>query len=411
MYSIKTRATTTILLVILAFATMNQTADGASATDEKVPYIATDGNGICAAIWSNGNGLQTARSTDDGDTWTNAASIYTTTTRVDPTGILHIGNHFIAHWNTHISIDMQAHYTTYIAKSTDGVTWSQPAILGSIRIADADTSDDGTIVFSTIIDAPSGTPHTIQDIIYQSSDHGQTWTSSTISVIPATGFNDSFVTSLGDNHWGHILTSLTNPPTTTYWYESTDNGITWSAPRDISTEIPYINDLQSDHNITVVSRGTGFHISTDDGQTWQDFTSSNTSDNHQVVIDNAGNWLITMFQGIIGFPTGFESIYNKRSTDPLTSWSDLEIAFQNQPQHIDRPQTIALGNGKFLTIFETRFPNPDKRNGGGPLYTDYDIQVIRTTNAGATWTQPVYVNSNHTVIPQAACASAWQLYK
>lgn len=405
-----TRATTTIFLLILTFATLNQTAQSASATDERVPYIATDGNAICAAIWSNGNDLQTARSIDDGDTWTNAASIYTTTTRVDPTGVLHTGNQFIAHWNTHATIGMRTRYTSYIATSFDGVTWSQPAILGPVRIVDADTSDDGTAVFSTIVDAPYANPADVQDIIYQSSDHGQSWTSSTIPVIPSTGFSGSFVTSLGNNRWGHILTSRTNPPTTTYWYESTDNGVTWSAPRDISTSVPYINDLETHNGTTAVSHATGFRISTDNGLTWQDINSTNTSDNHQIVVDNAGNWLVTMFQGIIGFPTGFETIYNKRSTDPLTSWSDIEIAFRNQPQHIDRPQTIALGNGKFLTIFETRFPNPDRQDSDDPLYTDYDIQVIRTNNAGVTWSQPVYVNSNYTSIPQPASAKSWQNY-
>ncbi|GAG40277.1 unnamed protein product, partial [marine sediment metagenome] len=79
-----------------------------------------------------------------------------------------------------------------------------------------------------------------------------------------------------------------------------------------------------------------------------------------------------------------------RSTDNGATWTDpaaLNTNAASDSKSDDRPQVTTDGKGNWVAVWDST------ENLGG-IGTDYDILVARSTDNGATWTDPAPLNTN-----------------
>ena len=141
---------------------------------------------------------------------------------------------------------------------------------------------------------------------------------------------------------------------------STDNGATWTAPAPLNTNAP-----------------------TDSGGDYRP----------QVTTDGAGNWVAVWSSNEnLGGTIGTDwDILVARSTNNGATWT--APAPLNTNAAIDSgddlaPQVTTDGRGNWLAVWFSY------DSLGGIIGTDNDILVARSTNNGATWTDPTALNSN-----------------
>ena len=150
---------------------------------------------------------------------------------------------------------------------------------------------------------------------------------------------------------------------------STDNGTSWSAPQALNTNAD--TDLGADVEVDIET-------------------------------DGAGNWVVVWWsrEADIGPGQGIgtdEDILVARSTDNGASWSTPEALNTNartdvccSPGGGDSGQALATDRaGNWVTVWHSL----EARIGGG-IGTDRDILVARSTDNGASWTDPEAMNTN-----------------
>jgi hypothetical protein len=141
--------------------------------------------------------------------------------------------------------------------------------------------------------------------------------------------------------------------------------------------------------------------STDNGTTWTALAPLNTNaatdtghDSYpQVTTDGLGHWVaVWESNDSLGNTIGTDGdLLVARSTDNGANWT-APAALNTNPDSLTRddyaPQVTTDGMGHWVAAWHSIDSE------GGPIGTDLDILVARSTNNGATWTAPAPLNTN-----------------
>jgi predicted neuraminidase len=277
-----------------------------------------------------------------------------------------------------------------VARSTDdGVTWTAPAALNTNAATDsghdlvAQLTTDGLgnwVAVWASDDSLGDTIGTDWDILVaRSTDDGATWTApAALNTNAASDSGDDFawiafgpqVTTDGQGSWVAV------------WHSDDSLGGTLSAYRDIF-----------------------FSRSSDAGATWTAPAALNSNaamdsgnDNSpQVTTDGAGNWVAAWDSYFSLGPDA--DIVVSRSTDAGATWTAAAALNTNAAMdsgNDSRLEVTTDGAGNWVAVWESQ----DWL--GDTIGTDADIFVSRSTDAGATWTAPVPLNTNAATDSEAA---------
>ncbi len=432
-------------------AALNNNA-GTDSGDDSYPQLATDGAGNWVAIWQStddfgGIGtdadILTARSTDNGATWT-APAVLNTNAAVD-------GSH---DWNPRAATDGAGNWVVVwqspediggigtdadilTARSTDdGATWTAPAALNSNAAADSEVdffpqvATDGAgnwvTVWQSYEDIGGGIGADSDILTARSTDDGATWTApAALNTNAATddtaGDSCPQLTSDGAGNW--IATWMFRGPTSNdndlLRARSSDNGATWTAPAALN--INGTIDSQPDNVPHLATDGAGIWIaawqsmedlagigsehdilfarSGDDGASWTIPAPLNTNAQTdsgqdyavQIATDGGGNWVAaweaTGTSGGLGFD---RDILTARSTDGGITWTAPAAlnAYAGSDSGDDwLPQIVTDNVGTWLAVW-------DSQTDLAGIGSDLDILFARSMDNGATWTAPVALNTN-----------------
>ena len=139
--------------------------------------------------------------------------------------------------------------------------------------------------------------------------------------------------------------------------------------------------------------------SSDNGATWTDIAPLNTNagtdfgndSDPSIATDRAGNWLVVWSSKdpLGGTDTNDPDIVMARSTDNGATWSapvPVNSDAATDGSRIDeRPWLATDGLGQWIAVWQTFNINPS---------TDMDIMFARSTDAGATWSAPAFLNND-----------------
>lgn len=387
---------------ITAPAPVNRTAETDMFSDSK-PVIATDGRGNWVAVWESrdpniagGIGpdrdIVVARSTDNGQTWTDVVPLNNnaatdTGTDLTPHVVTDGRGNWVAVWGTDeddiaggISFDRDI----LVSRSTNnGATWTDPVPLNNT--AESDTGPDDlphvatdrrgnwiAVWMSSEPDLAGGIGDDSDILVAHSTDNGATWT----DPVP---LNHYAVNDIGSDSFPRI---------------ATDGSGTWLAVWQ-SNEADVAGGIGNDADI-VVSR------SVDNGTTWTIATPLNAnadddtgSDGFPTIeTDGLGNWVAVWessepdIEGGIGMDL---DVLVARSDD-ATTWTPP--APLNSTAGVDSGndgdvELATDGRGNWVAVWLSIEPNI-----GGAIGNDSDILVARSSDAGATWTDTARLNTN-----------------
>lgn len=332
---------------------------------EYAPDLATDGNGNWVAVWyvSDTGILTVARSTDNGETWT------------DPAALSPLNGTDEA---PQIATDGEGNWV---------VVWRSSNNLG-------------------------GTIGNDLDILYaRSTDNGETW-SPAASLNPDAALDSEDHRGANIEYAGGVWIASWLEETDLYITRSTDAGSTWGAPEFIGTAFlelfpdPAAARLAGDGSgnwIVVWTKGTQFgglgndldvqvSRSADGGVTWSspialnnDAASDNGDDQFpSITTDGAGNWLC-VWRGTkwLGGPTGTDAeVIVARSVDNGATWTNpaplaLDAEFDGFVWDY-APSVTTDGRGTWVAIWYT---------------ANAEIRMSYSTDAGVTWSFPTVLNA------------------
>ena len=380
-------------------APLNTTAAFDSGSDLG-PKVTTDGAGTWVATWmfldSSGGPLGAdidilfARSTDNGASWTDPEPLNTNAALDSATDLGAsiaadgLGN-WVAVWISNNDFDgtIGTDFDILFARSTnDGATWSDPEPLNTNAASDtgldfpARINTDGlgnwVAVWSSSEDLGGTIGYDRDILLARSTDNGETWTA------PAPLNNDAAFDPRSDEHPQLATDAAGN------WL------VVWDA-FDPAGAGPFGIDVD-----------VFFSYSTDNGLAWTDplpLNSNATSDTGydefpRLTTDGAGNWVVVWnsnenLGGAIGTDT---DILFSRSTDNGANWSDpaalnTDAAADSGVDHFAWITSDQAGNWMAVWVSS----NVD-------LYGD--IVLARSTDNGATWTDPQSLNTN--AVPDSA---------
>ena len=370
------------------FATLNSN----SVTDtnrDAVPRIATDAQGHWVAVWVSQNNLfggitrdadiHVARSSDNGVTWSfpellNLNGVDDGATDDVPQITTDGLGHWVAVWQSSANLNGTAGTDgdIFVARSSDnGETWSQPALLNSNGTSDtgkdeapqiaADGAGHWVAVWHSNQELNETTSFDTDIFVARSSDNGATWSAPALlrsDAIDGDGNEKAAqIATDRDGVWIAVWQSTDNIDGTVISgfdiisATSTDNGVTWTAPRVVSATaendlsdaaLPHITTDAKGHwlavwdafDIDASDIGTDGDIrcarSTDNGETWTTSTLVNTtgsSDNRlddfsEVATDSDGNWIAVWRSAVdIGGSGNDEDVYAALSTNNGVSWA------------------------------------------------------------------------------------------
>jgi hypothetical protein len=122
-------------------------------------------------------------------------------------------------------------------------------------------------------------------------------------------------------------------------------------------------------------------------------TDSGYDGNPQVATDGAGNWLaVWRSEDDLGDTIGTDrDILVARSTDNGATWTAPAALNTNAGSDLgddDYPQVTTDVGGNWVAVWHSA------DDLGATIGTDYDILVARSTDNGATWTDPAPLNTN-----------------
>jgi hypothetical protein len=356
---------------------------GANAFD---PQVTVDELGNLTAVWSRFDGsdniVQASRSTDRGVTWSTPVNLSASGQSAGDAQITvdAVGNLTVVWARGDFDAIVQA------SRSTDrGVTWSTPVNLsaagGSSRPqVTVDGLGNPTAVWSrfdgsrTIIQASS------------SSDGGVTWsTPANLSVAGQNAFRAQVtVDELGNRIavWYRLDVGFIAQAS-----RSTDGGVTWSTPVNLSVAgssafNPQVTVDGSGNFIAVWYRLEGMHNivqssrSTDRGVTWS--TPVNLSEtgggaiNPQIAADRLGNLTAVWYRS-----NGAHFIVQaSNSSDGGLTWS-TPVNLSAAGGNAFNAQVTVDGSGNLSTVW--------RRSNGA----HFIVQSSRSTDRGVTWSTPV----------------------
>lgn len=312
----------------------------------------------------------------------------------------------------------------FVARSTNGVTWSAPVVVNTDAPGDARfdlwptiaTDGAGTWVatwnarhdFEFLPGSDLGDVYAARSI-----DNGATW-SAPIPISAAVSVHDFFPEVVAASPgvfvvaWMSYDLAATDPDHDILFSRSTDGGVTWSAPAPLNTDASSPADFQKqDTYPTLASDGAGtvvatwndqsfplpWHIlvarSTDGGATWSDPQSIESpeprgNDMPFIAHDGAGTWMIAW--------SSFSGEYQERrlrlarSTDAGSTWSLVpasDIDGSLGPTYGFRNRIAGEPAGNWVVTWESH----------SILGPDVDIFMMQSFDRGLTWQSPRALNS------------------
>ncbi|GMU35338.1 MAG: exo-alpha-sialidase [Planctomycetia bacterium] len=314
---------------------LNSNAVGDSGSDH-IPHIATDGQGHWVAIWESNDTL--------GGT---------------------------------IGMDSDI---LFARSENNGASWTTPEPLNINAASDSLGEDTQAAIFTDSLGTwivvwrsttnLGGAIGTDADILYaRSTNNGATWSLpaplNTNAAIDAVSDSSPQISTDSQGHWVAVWRSqinMTGPGSDTDIFVATSNnaGVTWTPPVPLNT-----------------------NATTDTG-----------SDEDPVIgNDGQGNWLVVWrsnenLGGVIGADNDF---FFARSTDNGASWTPPAVLNTNAATDTDGGGDLTIaadGQGVWLVAWTS------SENLGGVTGTEGDIQFTRSTDNGATWTDPMPLNNN-----------------
>ncbi len=380
-----------------AFAS-NASSDSGS---DRSPRLTTDGQGNWLAVWESYDTLSgtigtdgdilVSRSTDGGFSWTAPAALNTNAATDSGSDrlpeVASDGNgNWIAVWYSSDRLGDTIGYDDDIlfARSSDGgVTWTDPMPLntdaGTDTVNDCcpQVTTDGMGNWITVwysANSLGGTIGADTDIFFAcSSDAGLTWTDpAPLNSDAATDTGSDIgpqLTTDGEGNWLAVWSSDENlggaigSDRDILFSRSTDAGVTWSDAAALNT-----------------------NASTDSG----------ADGSPRIFFDGAGIWLAVWSSsdtlgGTIGTDT---DILISRSSDAGQTWTApaaLVSKAASDSAYDFSPQLATDGTGNWMAVWGSN----DVQSGA--LGHDCDILVSRSRDGGASWTPAVPLNTNATI--------------
>jgi len=262
--------------------------------------------------------------------------------------------------------------------------------------------------------------------VFVSNDGGYTWTANVL-VSNAHGVWGDPVTII-DTAGNYLFFHLSNPPSGSWidrivCQKSTDKGLTWSDGNYMGLNGTKAQDKEwavvdrTNNNIYVT--WTQFDVygssnpdcksiirfskSTDAGDSWSNAVKINITDGDCIDSDNTVEGAVPAVgpNGEIYVTwAGPNGLVFNRSLDQGETWLDYEIPVSDMPGGWDFSiPGIMRCNGFAITVCDlsggphhgTIYVNwSDQRNG----LDDTDVWLVKSTNGGNTWTEPVRVNDD-----------------
>ncbi|MBW1686587.1 MAG: exo-alpha-sialidase, partial [Deltaproteobacteria bacterium] len=376
-----------------AGATWTSPAQLHSSNDQWDWYadVNADGMGNWVAVWTwsptggPDSDIRVARSTDAGATWSSAAHLHPSNSGFDWVAMVTTDGQgtWVTVWQSDDSLEgtIGTDYDILVARSTNaGATWTAPAALNAN--AGSDAGDDWYPGLTTdgqgnwlavwySYDSLRGTIGADSDILLaRSTDSGANWTA------PA-ALNGNADSGSGDDFAPQV---------------TTDGQGAWVAVWDSNDSLD--GTIETDSDILVVrstqggeTRSAPVALNTNaDSDAGDDFYS-------QLTTDGLGNW-VAVWHSFDSLEETIETdgdILVARSADAGATWAAPFALNTNAASDAGDdlfPQLTTDGLGAWVAVWDSTDTL------GGTLETDGDILVARSTNAGATWSAPVALNTN-----------------
>lgn len=385
------------------------------------PYIDSDDSGAYMALWRVKSQLLTSYSPDTGASWTPPTvreNDYVLTSPASSYAVVHAGSGiWLAVWEKVNPADTKQHIT-YSSRSTNGTIWSDPVVIYIGAPSKLLVSDGKGIV---LLKTP--------DALLRSTDSGQSWSPIDISTIPE--FQILALTSAGSGKWLGIASVGDNKlnPRVTRTYVSQDNGSTWSGPQTLNNSLEVVARAANGNTMALAAipsvpgrPGSPIHIisSTNGGAAWSDPvpTTPNSLDYsfdfYMSVTDN-GHWILAYKKHQENNPLPYPptDIRVITSTNPASFWTPSQIVAPAKSVQTDYPTyklevdntlfRVAMDNaGGAVMLYQAQENTTDATS-----YTsEYFLRSVRSTDFGATWSQPAPFNSE----PPRADAKDWMLF-
>lgn len=276
-----------------------------------------------------------------------------------------------------------------------------------------------------------------EDIFFsRSTDNGATWSAvqylnnNAATDDAGSGF-DYFPQAMTDGKgtWVAVWESRTDldgadTDNDIFFARSTDDGMSWSAPRLIDSSATSDTDLGWDYQPVVMTDGDGtwvvvwwsyedfdgsgsdtdifFSRSTDNGASWSSSqlidslaASDGNEDRHPALMtDGNGVWIVVWASSETFHDASTDrDIFISRSADNGETWSASQLLHSSADSDTgsdNRPALMTDGSGIWMTVW---FSTEDLGGAG----TDRDIFLSRSTNNGVDWSAPQLLNSNATL--------------
>ena len=281
------------------------------------------------------------------------------------------------------------------------------------------------------INTLGNTVGTDSDIFVSSSlDNGTTW--STTAALNTDATTDSYfdggpsIATDSAGNWVCVWTSA-NPNSTNTNIRaarSTNNGVSWTTPADVNSNAAVTTSNEQGTEVRTDGSGNWvcvwysyqsqfpnpstdedlyFARSIDNGATWSTqqalnanaATDSGQDDIPKLATDGNGNWVcVWQANDTLSNTVGSDyDVFVAYSANDGASWSVVSALNTNAGTDGGddiRPTVASDGQGNWVAVWQAF--NTLGANVGG----DYDISVARSTDNGATWTNPQFLDANAT---------------
>jgi len=312
-------------------------ANNNAATDrghDEYPALATDGKGVWVAVWMSNDDLGGPIGTD----WDILLAISTDDglTWTDPVALNDAASDSGADWYPQVATDGLGNWV---------VVWM--------------SSDD--------LDGAIGSDWDI--LASRSFDNGWTWTAPTY-------VNDNAAEDSGDDHQPQItsdgpgawvvswfsndsLGGTVGTDFDLFFSKSDDNGDSWTSPMPINS-----------------------NAAIDTGDDWT----------VQIKTDGSGNWIAAWHSGdsLLGTIGSDQDILIASSYDRGTAWTDPRPLNTNASTDTGEDVAVRLATDRKGMWLAAWLSTDDLQ---GNIGSDWDVLVARSSDGGATWTQPVPLSS------------------